>query len=95
MTSFRVPARHPETALILSYTASGTGSSSAKGSKIKYQGTLNIEQGMIPLYRTGVAGIMYDLTNINLIAMDLVTTDIIEGSSTSIRVLRVLEHRHC
>jgi hypothetical protein len=42
MTSRRVPSRHPETALILSYTASGTGSSSAKVSEVKYRGMLSI-----------------------------------------------------
>jgi hypothetical protein len=44
------------------------------------------------LYRTGMS---YDLVNIiNLTAMDLVTADIIEGTSTGICILGVLEHRH-
>ena len=37
---------------------------------------------------------MYDLPDIDLISVDLVATDIVEGAPVSIRVLRVLKHRH-
>jgi hypothetical protein len=82
-----VPGIHPEITPRLSYIASGAGSSNAKRSEVNHRGTLSIWWIMLMLYRT--VGIrMYDLPNINL-------TNIIEGASMSVSVLRVLEHRHC
>ena len=60
--------------------------------KSSIAGHLSIQQGDDGLYRTGIR---YDLIDmIYLIAMDLVTANIIEGASTSICVLGVLEQRH-
>jgi hypothetical protein len=47
------------------------------------------------LLRTSISGVDdLDPANINLIAVDLVMSDIIEGPSIRIGELSILEHRH-
>ena len=46
------------------------------------------------LFRTSISGVDLDPANINLIAVDLVTSDIIEDPSIRIGELSILEHRH-
>ena len=89
-----MPPIHPETPPILLYVASGTGSSSAKTSNVGYCGKLSTENPRITLDRTS-AVVLDNLANSNPIDVDLVMTDIVEGASVSVRVLRVLKHRHC
>ena len=89
MISRRVFSKHPETPRILSYMASGTGSSSRKSSKCQsHHGKVSMysNSARIALYRTWGIGVDD--------GVDLVPSYIIKAGSISAHVLCVLEHRH-
>ena len=91
MTSFRVPSIHLETEPRLSYIASGTGrNAAANESEFVNQTTFSFERAGIILHRTSAVGV----NDIDVIGNELITSDIDEAASMSIRIPSILERRH-